>query len=145
MPYSDWSNVSTAACGCAHRQDTHYGNGISRKYNYSVIQLIFISLLNYKNLLQVIGPILVVAAALSVQSPLSRVLMGQSDISVRVLYLSYCIVHIVCICLQIARRPLESEQGDPFTLLNAYDEWIQVSEHSMVDKAVSLTRPTHSG
>ncbi|XP_064390174.1 probable ATP-dependent RNA helicase DHX34 isoform X2 [Halichondria panicea] len=55
----------------------------------------------------VIGPILVVAAALSVQSPFSRVLMGQSDIS-------------------IARRPLESEQGDPFTLLNAYDEWIQM-------------------
>ena len=28
---------------------------------------------------------------------------------------------------QIARRPLESEHGDPFTLLNAYDEWIQVA------------------
>lgn len=27
----------------------------------------------------------------------------------------------------MARRPLESEHGDPFTLLNAYDEWIQVS------------------
>lgn len=26
----------------------------------------------------------------------------------------------------MARRPLESEHGDPFTLLNAYDEWIQV-------------------
>lgn len=29
-----------------------------------------------------IGPVLVVAAALSVQSPFSRVIMGQSDISV---------------------------------------------------------------
>ena len=33
-------------------------------------------------LLQVIGPILVVAAALSVQSPFNRVILGQSDISV---------------------------------------------------------------
>ena len=27
---------------------------------------------------------------------------------------------------QLARRPLESDHGDPFTLLNAFDEWIQV-------------------
>ena len=27
---------------------------------------------------------------------------------------------------QVARRPLESEHGDPFTLLNAFDEWVQV-------------------
>ena len=28
--------------------------------------------------------------------------------------------------MQVARRPLESEHGDPFTLLNAFDEWVQV-------------------
>ena len=27
---------------------------------------------------------------------------------------------------QTARKPLESDHGDPFTLLNAFDEWIQV-------------------
>ena len=31
--------------------------------------------------------------------------------------------------LQTARKPLESEHGDPFTLLNAFDEWIQVKTH----------------
>ncbi|KAL5482136.1 hypothetical protein EMCRGX_G022425 [Ephydatia muelleri] len=55
----------------------------------------------------VIDPVLVVVAGLSVQSPFSRVPLGQSDISV-------------------ARRPLESEHGDPFTLLNAFDEWLQL-------------------
>ena len=30
-------------------------------------------------------------------------------------------------CLfQAARKSLESEHGDPFTLLNAFDEWIEV-------------------
>ena len=28
--------------------------------------------------------------------------------------------------LQAARKSLESEHGDPFTLLNAFDEWIDV-------------------
>lgn len=31
------------------------------------------------------------------------------------------VVHI-----QAARKNLESDHGDPFTLLNAFDEWIQV-------------------
>ena len=36
---------------------------------------------------------------------------------------------IVCIytcTFQVARRPLESEHGDPFTLLNTFDEWVEV-------------------
>ena len=28
--------------------------------------------------------------------------------------------------VQVARRPLESEHGDPFTLLNAFEEWVEV-------------------
>ena len=28
--------------------------------------------------------------------------------------------------LQTARKPLESDHGDPLTLLNAWDEWVQV-------------------
>ena len=29
---------------------------------------------------------------------------------------------------QSARKPLESDHGDPFTLINAFDEWIKVGE-----------------
>jgi hypothetical protein len=47
------------------------------------------------------------AAALSVQSPFSRVPLGKNDITV-------------------TRRPLESEHGDPFTLLNAFEEWVEL-------------------
>ena len=36
-------------------------------------------------------------------------------------------IDIISISFQLARRPLESDHGDPFTLLNAYDEWIHVS------------------
>ncbi|CAI7996256.1 Probable ATP-dependent RNA helicase DHX34 [Geodia barretti] len=58
-------------------------------------------------LFHVIEPVLTMAAALSVQSPFSRVPLGQNDITV-------------------ARRPLESEHGDPFTLLNAFEEWVEL-------------------
>ena len=34
--------------------------------------------------------------------------------------------HIIIYIRQNARKPLESDHGDPFTLLNAFDEWIQV-------------------
>ena len=29
---------------------------------------------------------------------------------------------------QSARKPLESDHGDPFTLINAFDEWIKVGK-----------------
>ena len=35
-------------------------------------------------------------------------------------------IWILFIFTQSARKSLESDHGDPFTLLNAYDEWIQV-------------------
>ena len=38
---------------------------------------------------------------------------------------------------QAARRPLESEHGDPFMLLNAYDEWIQVHMVKNIDAKCS--------
>ena len=31
---------------------------------------------------------------------------------------------------QVARRPLESEHGDPITLLNAFEEWVEVGTWS---------------
>lgn len=52
-------------------------------------------------------PVLTVAAALSVQSPFTR--SAQSNLE-----------------CAAARRPLESDQGDPFTLFNVFNTWVQV-------------------
>uniref|UniRef100_A0A8B9IL40 DExH-box helicase 34 n=1 Tax=Anser cygnoides TaxID=8845 RepID=A0A8B9IL40_ANSCY len=52
-------------------------------------------------------PTLTVAAALSVQSPFLRLSNANPDCAT-------------------ARRPLESPHGDPLTLLNAFNEWVQV-------------------
>lgn len=57
-------------------------------------------------------PVLTIAAALSVQSPFTR--SAQSNLE-----------------CAAARRPLESDQGDPFTLFNVFNTWVQVkSERS---------------
>ncbi|XP_026515450.1 probable ATP-dependent RNA helicase DHX34 isoform X1 [Terrapene carolina triunguis] len=53
------------------------------------------------------GPVLSVAAALSVQSPFLRTTRTNPDCAT-------------------ARRPLESPHGDPLTLLNTFNEWVQV-------------------
>lgn len=58
-------------------------------------------------LFSVVEPILTIAAALSVQSPFLRSAQNNPDCAT-------------------ARKPLESSQGDPFTLLNAFNEWVQV-------------------
>ena len=47
-------------------------------HNYGIIYALMCGL-------QVIEPVLAIAAALSVQSPFSRVMLGQSDISVRII------------------------------------------------------------
>ncbi|XP_072344012.1 probable ATP-dependent RNA helicase DHX34 [Scyliorhinus torazame] len=56
---------------------------------------------------KIIEPVLTLAAALSLQSPFVRSRQGDPD------------------CATV-RRPLESDDGDPFTLLNAFEEWLQV-------------------
>uniref|UniRef100_A0A8C6R0H2 Probable ATP-dependent RNA helicase DHX34 n=1 Tax=Nannospalax galili TaxID=1026970 RepID=A0A8C6R0H2_NANGA len=57
-------------------------------------------------------PVLTIAAALSVQSPFTRSAQNNLDCAT-------------------ARRPLESDQGDPFTLFNVFNAWVQVkSERS---------------
>ncbi|KAI9091260.1 P-loop containing nucleoside triphosphate hydrolase protein [Phlyctochytrium arcticum] len=56
---------------------------------------------------ELIDPIVVLAAALSVQSPFSRVSDGKTDVLER-------------------RRALQSNHGDPFTLLNVFSEWLRV-------------------
>nr|XP_031537823.1 probable ATP-dependent RNA helicase DHX34 isoform X2 [Vicugna pacos] len=52
-------------------------------------------------------PVLTIAAALSVQSPFTRSAQSNSECAA-------------------ARRPLESDQGDPFTLFNVFNAWVQV-------------------
>ncbi|XP_049757179.1 probable ATP-dependent RNA helicase DHX34 isoform X2 [Elephas maximus indicus] len=57
-------------------------------------------------------PVLTIAAALSVQSPFTRSAQSNPECAA-------------------ARRPLESDQGDPFTLFNIFNTWVQVkSERS---------------
>ncbi|XP_033109817.1 probable ATP-dependent RNA helicase DHX34 [Anneissia japonica] len=56
---------------------------------------------------KMIDPILCIAASLSVQSPFTSKAHSNQD-------------------AMAARRSLESDHGDPFTLLNAYDEWVQI-------------------
>lgn len=55
-----------------------------------------------------VEPVLTVAAALSVQSPFLRSAQHNPDCAT-------------------ARQPLHSNQGDPFTLLNTFNAWVQVS------------------
>ena len=62
-------------------------------------------------LVQVIEPVLIIAAGLSVQSPFTQSAFSQNE------------AHS-----QTIRQELESEHGDPFTILNAFDEWIEVSD-----------------
>ncbi|GFS00064.1 pre-mRNA-splicing factor ATP-dependent RNA helicase DHX15, partial [Elysia marginata] len=59
------------------------------------------------SIFNMIDPILSITAAMSVQSPFTNKAYTNSE-------------------AVTARKPLESDHGDPFTLLNAFDEWIQV-------------------
>lgn len=57
---------------------------------------------------KLVEPVLTVAAALSVQSPFLRSAQHNPDCST-------------------TRQPLNSNQGDPFTLMNTFNAWVQVS------------------
>ncbi|XP_078313868.1 putative ATP-dependent RNA helicase DHX34 isoform X2 [Crassostrea virginica] len=59
------------------------------------------------SIFHMIDPVLTIAAALSVQSPFTSKAHSNYD-------------------AMNARKPLDSDHGDPFTLLNAFDEWIQM-------------------
>ncbi|XP_043854754.1 probable ATP-dependent RNA helicase DHX34 [Dromiciops gliroides] len=58
-------------------------------------------------LFDLVEPVLTMAAALSVQSPFVRSTQSSMDCG-------------------SARKPLESDHGDPFTLLNTFNAWVQV-------------------
>ena len=55
-----------------------------------------------------VDPVLNICAALSVQSPFTQKAHRDYD-------------------AMTSRKSLESEHGDPVTLLNAFDEWMQVA------------------
>ncbi|XP_058489600.1 probable ATP-dependent RNA helicase DHX34 [Solea solea] len=59
------------------------------------------------SLFNLVEPVLTVAAALSVQSPFLRSSQNNPDCAT-------------------ARQPLHSNQGDPFTLLNTFNAWVEV-------------------
>ncbi|XP_007941230.1 probable ATP-dependent RNA helicase DHX34 [Orycteropus afer afer] len=59
-------------------------------------------------------PVLTIAAALSVQSPFTRSAQSNPECAA-------------------ARRPLESDQGDPFTLFNIFNSWVQVKSERSSD------------
>ncbi|XP_063471855.1 probable ATP-dependent RNA helicase DHX34 isoform X2 [Symphalangus syndactylus] len=64
------------------------------------------------SMFSLVEPVLTIAAALSVQSPFTRSAQSSPECAA-------------------ARRPLESDQGDPFTLFNIFNAWVQVkSERS---------------
>ncbi|XP_075394093.1 putative ATP-dependent RNA helicase DHX34 isoform X2 [Tenrec ecaudatus] len=59
------------------------------------------------SVLQLAEPVLTIAAALSVQSPFTRSAQNNPECAA-------------------TRRPLDSDQGDPFTLFNVFNAWVQV-------------------
>lgn len=60
------------------------------------------------SLFNLVEPVLTMAAALSVQSPFLRSSQHNPDCAT-------------------TRQPLHSNQGDPFTLLNTFNAWVEVS------------------
>jgi HrpA-like RNA helicase len=77
------------------------------------VDVIIGKMLIMASLFHVIDPVLIVAAGLSVQSPFTQNALSQADAS------------------QVVRQQLESEHGDPFTLLKAFDEWINVNNNAI--------------
>ena len=78
-----------------------------------------------------IDSVMALAAALSVQSPFTNDAFRNSD----------------CVA---ARKNLDSDHGDPITLLNAYREWLQVRATSYSNLASnsfshSCSRPGQGG
>lgn len=61
------------------------------------------------SIFNLVEPVLTVAAVLSVQSPFLHGTQHNPDCAT-------------------ARQPLQSDLGDPFTLLNTFNAWIQVSQ-----------------
>jgi len=93
---------------------TPLGNMLSRL----PVDIVIGKMLIMGSLFDLVDPILIIAAALSVQSPLTKKFGSESDFDV-----------------EQRRKEFYSPHGDPFTLLRAYDEWILVkADRSMSSK-----------
>ncbi|XP_063963631.1 probable ATP-dependent RNA helicase DHX34 isoform X2 [Lytechinus pictus] len=80
---------------------------VGRMLSQLPVDVVIGKMLIMGTIFKMIDPVLSIAAALSVQSPFTSRAHRDHD-------------------AMSARKSLESEHGDPFTLLNAYDEWIQM-------------------
>ncbi|KAL4227796.1 negative regulation of nuclear-transcribed mRNA catabolic process [Mactra antiquata] len=76
------------------------------------VDVVIGKMLIMSSIFHMIDPVLSIAAAMSVQSPFTSKINTDVD-------------------SMAARKSLESDNGDPFTLLNAFDEWIQVKADGM--------------
>ncbi|XP_026879499.2 probable ATP-dependent RNA helicase DHX34 [Electrophorus electricus] len=80
---------------------------IGRLLSQLPVDVVIGKLLVLGSLFNLVEPVLTIAAALSVQSPFLRTAQHNPDCST-------------------ARQPLNSDLGDPFTLLNTFNAWVQV-------------------
>ncbi|KAJ0063816.1 hypothetical protein NL108_006787, partial [Boleophthalmus pectinirostris] len=78
------------------------------KYRANLLHIFFSGkMLVLGSVFNLVEPVLTIAAALSVQSPFLRSSQQNPDCAT-------------------ARQPLHSNQGDPFTLLNTFNAWVEV-------------------
>lgn len=77
---------------------------------------------------QQVQPVLTLAAALSVQSPFTNRAYRDHECEVSCLYIfsRFSGKIMTFSYLQTARKDLESDHGDPITVLNAYKEWLEL-------------------
>ncbi|KAJ8368672.1 hypothetical protein SKAU_G00087000 [Synaphobranchus kaupii] len=80
---------------------------IGRLLSQLPVDVVIGKMLVLGSVFSLVEPVLTVAAALSVQSPYLRSAQHNPDCAT-------------------ARQPLYSNQGDPFTLLNTFNTWVQV-------------------
>ncbi|XP_076850289.1 putative ATP-dependent RNA helicase DHX34 isoform X2 [Brachyhypopomus gauderio] len=80
---------------------------IGRLLSQLPVDVVIGKLLVLGSLFNLVEPVLTIASALSVQSPFLRSAQHNPDCST-------------------ARQPLHSDLGDPFTLLNTFNAWVQV-------------------
>ena len=90
-----------------HDSDEHFGNLPGRTLANLPVDVSLGKMLIMGTLFHQIDSVMALAAALSVQSPFTNDAFRNSD----------------CVA---ARKNLDSDHGDPITLLNAYREWLQV-------------------
>lgn len=80
---------------------------------------------------QQLQPVLTLAAALSVQSPFTNRAYRDPECEVSSLKSVSGPTYndmLSVLCVQKSRKDLESDHGDPITILNAYKEWLELKQ-----------------